>query len=67
MRIQRSTFDFLMVSAILGSVILVTTFLGFGAGTLTILFWVIVILIRLKRGSQPKAENSETEHSGDPD
>ncbi|OZB35744.1 MAG: hypothetical protein B7X35_03740 [Halothiobacillus sp. 14-56-357] len=49
MRIQRSTFDFLMISAILGSVVLVTSFFGYGAGTLVILFWVLVILSRLKR------------------
>lgn len=49
MRIQRSTFEFLVISAILGSVVLVTSFLGYGAGTLVIMLWVIVILIRLKR------------------
>ncbi len=49
MRIQRSTFEFLVISAILGSVVLVTSFLGYGAGTLVILLWVIVILLRLKR------------------
>lgn len=49
MRIQRSTFEFLVISAILGSVVLVTSFLGYGAGTLVIMLWVIVILFRLKR------------------
>jgi hypothetical protein len=52
MRIQRSTFDFLMISAILGSVIVVTSYFGYGAGTLVILFWVLVILFRLKRSSK---------------
>ncbi|MDD4967372.1 hypothetical protein [Halothiobacillus sp.] len=52
MRIQRSTFDFLMISAILGSVVLVTSFFGYGAGTLVIMFWVLVILFRLKRSNK---------------
>ena len=56
MRIQRSTFEFLVISAILGSVILVTSFLGYGAGTLVILFWVVVILMRLKRKKSPASE-----------
>ncbi|WP_298220229.1 hypothetical protein [Halothiobacillus sp.] len=38
-----------MISAILGSVVLVTSFFGYGAGTLVILFWVLVILTRLKK------------------
>ncbi|HQT43804.1 MAG TPA: hypothetical protein PLD79_07365 [Halothiobacillus sp.] len=54
MRIQRSTFEFLVISAILGSVVFVTSFFGYGAGTLVILFWVIVILLRLKRKSSVK-------------
>lgn len=57
MRIQRSTFDFLMISAILGSVVLVTSFFGYGAGTLVIMFWVLVILFRLKRSSKPTADS----------
>lgn len=60
MRIQRSTFDFLMISAILGSVIVVTSFFGYGAGTLVILFWVLVILFRLKRNNK-----STTDSGGD--
>ncbi|MHB8919611.1 MAG: hypothetical protein ACYC3N_01075 [Halothiobacillus sp.] len=54
MRIQRSTFEFLVISAILGSIVFVTLFFGYGAGTLMILFWVIVILLRLKRKSSVK-------------
>ena len=57
MRIQRSTFDFLMISAILGSVIVVTTYFGYGAGTLVILFWVLVILFRLKRSSKSTTDS----------
>lgn len=57
MRIQRSTFDFLMISAILGSVIVVTTYFGYGAGTLVILFWVLVILFRLKRSSKATTDS----------
>jgi hypothetical protein len=59
MRIQRSTFEFLVISAILGSVVLVTSFLGYGAGTLVIMFWVIVILFRLKRKA-PKQSADQT-------
>lgn len=58
MRIQRSTFDFLMISAILGSVILATSYLGYGAGTLVILFWVVVILLRLKRSGKSTGDSS---------
>lgn len=58
MRIQRSTFDFLMISAILGSVIVVTSYFGYGAGTLVILFWVLVILFRLKRSSKTTTDSS---------
>ncbi|HQS02417.1 MAG: hypothetical protein JXK51_09100 [Halothiobacillaceae bacterium] len=59
MRIQRSTFEFLVISAILGSVVLVTSFLGYGAGTLVIMLWVIVILFRLKRKT-PKQSADQT-------
>jgi hypothetical protein len=62
MRIQRSTLDFLMISAILGSVIVVTTYFGYGAGTLVILFWVVVILFRLKR-SGPSPSNSSGDYA----
>ncbi|MGC8696985.1 MAG: hypothetical protein ACP5Q0_00810 [Halothiobacillus sp.] len=57
MRIQRSTFEFLVISAIFGSIILVTSYLGYGAGTLVIMFWVIVILFRLKRRAPKPSAN----------
>lgn len=53
MRIQRSTYEFLLISAILGSIVLCTALFGYGAGVLAILFWIVVLMIRLKRGSQP--------------
>ena len=49
MRIQRSTCDFLLISAVLGSIVLATAYLGYGAGVLVLLFWLVFILIRLKR------------------
>jgi hypothetical protein len=64
MRIQRSTFEFLVISAILGSVILATSFLGYGAGTLVIMFWVIVILFRLKR--KPAMQSTDQTPPNDP-
>jgi hypothetical protein len=51
-----------MISAILGSVIVVTTYFGYGAGTLVILFWVVVILFRLKR-SGPSPSNSSGDYA----
>lgn len=60
MRIQRSTFDFLMISAILGSIVLVTTYFGYGAGTLVILFWVLVILTRLKKSKRKDSAQEST-------
>ncbi|ACX96547.1 hypothetical protein [Halothiobacillus neapolitanus] len=60
MRIQRSTFDFLMISAILGSIALVTSYFGYGAGTLVILFWVLVILSRLKKSKNTDSVQEST-------
>lgn len=65
MRIQRSTFDFLMISAILGSVVVVTSYFGYGAGTLLILFWVVLVLFRLNRSSQFKPDGRNDGDSGD--
>lgn len=64
MRIQRSTYEFLLVSAILGSIVLFTAYLGYGAGVLAILFWVVFLLIRLKRGNRnatPEKSLSDSE------
>jgi tellurite resistance protein TehA-like permease len=62
MRIQRSTFEFLLISAILGSIVLCTAYLGYGAGVLAILFWIIFLIIRLKRTATKKqASNSDAE------
>ena len=47
-----------MISAILGSVVLVTSFFGYGAGTLVIMFWVLVILFRLKRSNKSTTDSS---------
>ena len=49
MRIQRSTYEFLLISIVLGSIVLATAYLGYGAGVLVLLFWLVFILIRLKR------------------
>lgn len=62
MRIQRSTYEFLLISAILGSVVLCTAYLGYGAGVLAILFWIIFLFIRLKRKAVKKqASESESD------
>ena len=50
MRIQRSTYEFLLISIVLGSIVLATAYLGYGAGVLVLLFWLVFILIKLKRG-----------------
>ncbi|ANJ66548.1 hypothetical protein A9404_03385 [Halothiobacillus diazotrophicus] len=63
MRIQRSTYEFLLVSAILGSIVLFTAFLGYGAGVLAILFWITFLLIRLKRGNRNKPAESRVSDS----
>lgn len=56
MRIQRSTYDFLLISIVLGSIVLATAYLGYGAGVLVLLFWVIFILIKLKREQRAPSE-----------
>ena len=56
MRIQRSTYDFLLISIVLGSIVLATAYLGYGAGVLVLLFWVAFILIKLKRSKPAPSE-----------
>ena len=60
MRIQRSTYDFLLISAVLGSIVLATAYLGYGAGVLVLLFWLVFILIRLKRTKTSTPADKET-------
>lgn len=60
MRIQRSTLDFLLISAVVGSIVLATAYLGYGAGVLVLLFWLVFILIKLKR-QKPKSESESTD------
>ncbi|WP_407275136.1 hypothetical protein [Halothiobacillus sp. DCM-1] len=62
MRIQRSTYDFLLISAVLGSIVLATAYLGYGAGVLVLLFWLVFILIKLKR-AKPAAEDGSPHHA----
>lgn len=59
MRIQRTTYEFLLISAVLGSIALATAYLGYGAGVLAILFWTLFIIIRLKRKNERPAKQDD--------
>lgn len=49
MVIQRSTFEFLLLALILGSILAATLWLGHGAGVLLLVGWGIAGAIYLKR------------------
>jgi len=49
MVIQRSTFEFLLLALVLGSIMAATLWLGHGAGVLLLIAWAVAGLIYLKR------------------
>ena len=52
MVIQRSTFEFLLITLIFGSIMAATLWLGAGAGVLLLIGWGIAGAIYLKRKSK---------------
>ena len=56
MVIQRSTFEFLVLALVLGSIMAATLWLGHGAGVLFLVGWGIAGAIYLKRKGKGKAE-----------
>jgi len=61
MVIQRSTFEFLLVTLIFGSIMLTTLYLGYGPGVLLFVIWGVVLGIYLRR----KAKTSESRRDED--
>ncbi|MFW6020634.1 MAG: hypothetical protein ACOCPR_00895 [Guyparkeria sp.] len=60
MVIQRSTFEFLIITVILGSILAATLWLGHGAGVLFLIGWGVAGFIYLKR-KKPRASTIDDE------
>ncbi len=62
MVIQRSTFEFLILTLVVGSILAATLWLGHGAGVLFLVGWGVVGFIYLKR---KKPADRQTDDSPD--
>jgi hypothetical protein len=59
MVIQRSTFEFLLITLIFGSIMAATLWLGAGAGVLLLIGWGIAGAIYLKRKGKRDAPSGD--------